>query len=259
MASMAYVDFRPRRRRRRAVACLFNLFFDHRTKVILGCGWVGRGIGDAQAGLYDSVPVRVATPAQWVDPAVGLPILTDAVRQVWASVWSERAVVERETFGLGHAGVAMAVLVQPFLDDSAVLANGVRVTSQSAPCIKLTRRGARPVDACLCLLQVALSDQGARSSTVVNSLPGAVERVTGPSPGVLAEQLVRSHQCLRTIVLLSRLLLYSIVCVCIIAASASELHVWPTLRLRAPLCSFVPGCWGCCGPRAAVPGRSCAS
>ena len=113
------------------------------------------------AGLYDSVLVQVASPTLWTDPAVGLPIIANAAAEVWASVWSDRAALEREAFGIDHSEVGMAVLIQPWLDGRTVLANGV-----------------------------ALSDQGARSSTVINSLPGSTERVTGPSAGVMAEQLM---------------------------------------------------------------------
>lgn len=68
------------------------------------------------AGLYKSVPAGVSAGE-----------VADALRKVWASVWSERARAERKMFGIDDAQVAVAVLVQPFVDKA--LANGVALTS----------------------------------------------------------------------------------------------------------------------------------
>lgn len=69
------------------------------------------------AGLYESVPVA--------DP-VGREPIADALRAVWASVWSDRAFAEREWYRIRHADVAMAVLVQPLA--TPIDAIGVAVT-----------------------------------------------------------------------------------------------------------------------------------
>jgi len=66
------------------------------------------------AGLYDSVP-----------NVIGRKALGDALKQVWASVWTLRAVDEREAFGIDHRQVFGAVLVQVGVDATAA---GVLVT-----------------------------------------------------------------------------------------------------------------------------------
>jgi hypothetical protein len=66
------------------------------------------------AGLYDTVP-----------NVVGRKALGDALRVVWASVWTLRAVDEREAFGIDHRQVFGSVLVQIGVDASAA---GVLVT-----------------------------------------------------------------------------------------------------------------------------------
>ncbi|MDX2089953.1 MAG: PEP/pyruvate-binding domain-containing protein [Kofleriaceae bacterium] len=66
------------------------------------------------AGLYDTVP-----------NVVGRKALGEALRVVWASVWTLRAVDEREAFGIDHRQVFGAVLVQVGVDASAA---GVLVT-----------------------------------------------------------------------------------------------------------------------------------
>ena len=53
------------------------------------------------AGLYDTVP-----------NVVGKKNLGEAVKTVWASVWTLRAVEEREAFGIDHKQVYAGVLVQ---------------------------------------------------------------------------------------------------------------------------------------------------
>jgi phosphoglucan,water dikinase len=54
----------------------------------------------AGAGLYDSV-VNVPAPAA-----------ADAIRQVWASLWTHRATVSRAQAGIPHDRIRMAVLLQ---------------------------------------------------------------------------------------------------------------------------------------------------
>ncbi len=66
------------------------------------------------AGLYDTVP-----------NVVGKQSLGEALRVVWASVWTLRAVDEREAFGIDHKQVFGGVLVQIGVNASAA---GVLVT-----------------------------------------------------------------------------------------------------------------------------------
>jgi len=74
-------------------------------------------VGWSGAGLYESVVV--AADATEADVA-------RALAEVWASVYTDRAFSERSFYGVDHDRVAMAVLVQPFLDD--VVATGVAIT-----------------------------------------------------------------------------------------------------------------------------------
>jgi len=69
------------------------------------------------AGLYES-KVIAARPTR--------EQIADVLRSVWASVWLQRAFEEREWFRIDHRSVAMAVLVQPFVEEAA--ATGVAIT-----------------------------------------------------------------------------------------------------------------------------------
>lgn len=69
------------------------------------------------AGLYDSIEVSAMPSPQQV---------ADALREVWASVWLERAFEERDWYRIDHLGVAMGVLVQPFVEGA--VATGVAIT-----------------------------------------------------------------------------------------------------------------------------------
>lgn len=74
--------------------------------------------GFTGAGLYRSVVVSGgASDAE----------LADALREVWASVWLSGAYEERDWYRIDHREVAMAVLVQPFVDGA--IANGVAITA----------------------------------------------------------------------------------------------------------------------------------
>ena len=74
--------------------------------------------GFTGAGLYRSIIVPIdATDAQ----------VSDAIREVWASVWLHGAFDERDWYRVDQARVAMAVLVQPFVDGAS--ANGVAITA----------------------------------------------------------------------------------------------------------------------------------
>jgi hypothetical protein len=74
--------------------------------------------GFTGAGLYRSVVV----PADASDAQVA-----DAMREVWASVWLLGAVEERDWYRVDQRRVAMALLVQPFVDGAS--ANGVAITA----------------------------------------------------------------------------------------------------------------------------------
>ena len=67
------------------------------------------------AGLYDTV-----------GNVMGRKALSQAVRQVWASLWNFRAVEERELYGISHRDVYAAVLIQYGIDATAA---GVLVTT----------------------------------------------------------------------------------------------------------------------------------
>jgi len=66
------------------------------------------------AGLYDTVP-----------NVVGKQALGEALRKVWASVWTLRAVDERDAFGIDHRQVYGGVLVQIGVNATAA---GVLIT-----------------------------------------------------------------------------------------------------------------------------------
>lgn len=69
------------------------------------------------AGLYDSVVLPADPSPEQV---------ANALRQVWASVWLQRAFEEREWYRIEHRTVAMGVLVQPFVKEA--VATGVAIT-----------------------------------------------------------------------------------------------------------------------------------
>lgn len=75
-------------------------------------------VGFNGAGLYRSIVVaRDASEAE----------LATTLRQVWSSVWLQRAYEEREWYRIDHAAVAMGVLIQPFVGD--VVGSGVAITA----------------------------------------------------------------------------------------------------------------------------------
>lgn len=67
------------------------------------------------AGLYDTVP-----------NVGGAKNIVAALKQVWASVWNKRAYEERAHFGINHAGVYGAALIQVGVNATAA---GVLVTA----------------------------------------------------------------------------------------------------------------------------------
>lgn len=70
------------------------------------------------AGLYASEIIRADS---------GDDALAEALKRVWASAWNLRAYEERDWFRIDHRPVAMAVLVQPYID--GVVANGVAISA----------------------------------------------------------------------------------------------------------------------------------
>ncbi len=72
--------------------------------------------GFSGAGLYHSAKVDPSSRAS----------VEDGLRDVWSSVWSWDAFAERDWYGIDHARVAMAILVQESIDDDDVI--GVAIT-----------------------------------------------------------------------------------------------------------------------------------
>jgi phosphohistidine swiveling domain-containing protein len=119
-------------------------------------------IRHAYAGLGDDSPVAVRSSATAEDLAsasfagqqdtylnvVGAAALLDAIRDCWASLWTDRAVTYRITNGVGSGSLALAVVVQRMLEASTA---GVMFT-------------ANPVS-------------GARTQTVIDASPGLGESV----------------------------------------------------------------------------------
>ena len=106
------------------------------------------------AGLYDS---ESADPEDPDDP------VSDAVRTVWASLWSERAFEEREYYGIDHRGVGMALLIHPSFPDEE--ANGVAITAN------------------------IFDTSGMEPGFYVNAQEGEAS-VVEPEPGVTSDQLL---------------------------------------------------------------------
>ena len=103
------------------------------------------------AGLYTSKTGIVGDPDKPIE---------DAIRKVWASVWSYRAFEERSYFKIDHNHVAMGVLVHRSFPEE--LANGVAITAN-------------------------IYDE--KPGITVNVQPGE-ESVVNPDSGVIAEQFV---------------------------------------------------------------------
>ncbi|GAB2930096.1 PEP/pyruvate-binding domain-containing protein [Nonomuraea fastidiosa] len=91
---------------------------------------VREAIVEAYRGLGDGVPVAVRSSATAEDlpfasfagqqdtflNVVGEEAVLTAVRRCWASLWTDRAVAYRESNGIGHAAVRLAVVVQEMVD-----------------------------------------------------------------------------------------------------------------------------------------------
>ena len=106
------------------------------------------------AGLYTSVSAEIGNPDRTVE---------NALRTVWASLWSLRAYDERSYHGIDQEGVAMGVLVHPaYLDERA---NGVGIS----------RNVLEPI----------------RTQYYLNIQYGEAS-VTNPAPGITTDQILFS-------------------------------------------------------------------
>lgn len=74
--------------------------------------------GFSGAGLYTSKTGEFGDPKKPIDKAI---------KQVWASLWSYGAFMEREAFNIDHSTVAMGILAHRSFPDEAV--NGVAITA----------------------------------------------------------------------------------------------------------------------------------
>ncbi|MFI7633454.1 PEP/pyruvate-binding domain-containing protein [Nonomuraea sp. NPDC049400] len=91
---------------------------------------VHEAIVKSYTALGDDVPVAVRSSATAEDlpfasfagqqdtflNVVGAEAVADAVRRCWASLWTDRAVAYRESNGIDHAAVRLAVVVQVMVD-----------------------------------------------------------------------------------------------------------------------------------------------
>lgn len=91
---------------------------------------VSAAVVQAYAALGPDVPVAVRSSATAEDlpfasfagqqetylNVVGVPALLKAVRNCWASLWTDRATAYRASLGMDPAGVALAVVVQRMVD-----------------------------------------------------------------------------------------------------------------------------------------------
>ncbi|MEV1169008.1 PEP/pyruvate-binding domain-containing protein [Nonomuraea sp. NPDC049784] len=91
---------------------------------------VHEAIVKSYTALGDDVPVAVRSSATAEDlpfasfagqqdtflNVVGAEAVVDAVRRCWASLWTDRAVAYRESNGIDHAAVRLAVVVQVMVD-----------------------------------------------------------------------------------------------------------------------------------------------
>ncbi len=103
------------------------------------------------AGLYESVGV---------DADEGADAVEDAIREVWASLWNDRAFAERDYYNVDQSEVAMAVLVHPAFRSER--ANGVAISRD--------------------VLEPIHGDRYYINAQVGEAL------VTNPAPGVLSDQ-----------------------------------------------------------------------
>jgi hypothetical protein len=108
------------------------------------------------AGLYTSVSAALGDPERTV---------ADGLRQVWASLWGDRAFDERQLANIDESQVAMAVLIHEAFHD-VERANGVAVSRD-------------------------IRDPIEGSTRYINAQAGEAS-VTNPAPGVSSEELTYS-------------------------------------------------------------------
>jgi pyruvate,water dikinase len=148
---------------------------------------VSREVEQAYAALGPDVPVAVRSSATAEDlpfasfagqqdtylNVVGVPALLEAVRNCWASLWTDRATAYRASLGIDPAGVALAVVVQRMVDADAA---GVMFTANP-----LTgRRRQIVIDASPGLGEAVVSGAVNPDHFVVDALTGRVlERKLG--------------------------------------------------------------------------------
>jgi hypothetical protein len=103
------------------------------------------------AGLYQSIGVEAKDLGAQMD---------DAVRTVWASLWTDRAFAEREYYNVDQSQVAMAVLVHPGFHSERV--NGVAISRD--------------------VLEPTRADRYYINAQIGEAL------VTNPAPGILSDE-----------------------------------------------------------------------
>ncbi|MER6910395.1 PEP/pyruvate-binding domain-containing protein [Streptomyces sp. NPDC000594] len=156
----------------------------------------------AYRALGDDVPVAVRSSATAEDlpfasfagqqdtclNVIGADAVADAVRRCWASLWTDRAVAYRETNGIAHDTVSLAVVVQRMVGSavSGVLFTADPVTGD---------RGRMVIDAAPGLGEAVVS--GAvnpdhfvvAGDTIVERRPGDKRVAVRPLPGGGTEQI----------------------------------------------------------------------
>ncbi|KRE82236.1 PEP/pyruvate-binding domain-containing protein [Arthrobacter sp. Soil764] len=148
---------------------------------------VSQAVEEAYAALGPDVPVAVRSSATAEDlpfasfagqqdtylNVIGVPALLEAVRNCWASLWTDRATAYRASLGIDPAGVALAVVVQRMVDADAA---GVMFTANP-----LTgRRRQIVIDASPGLGEAVVSGAVNPDHFVVDALSGKVlERTLG--------------------------------------------------------------------------------
>lgn len=127
------------------------------------------------AGLADSV-------------RLGTGDLADRLREVWASLWTDRAHRERSAFGIDRSAVAMAVLVQPVVPHAAhavaVTAPSVRPGPIRAYLLNLVPAGGLVTDS---------ADAGAEQLLLMDDDPACAEVLTlasGRTDSLLPDRLL---------------------------------------------------------------------
>ncbi|HEX6342748.1 PEP/pyruvate-binding domain-containing protein [Umezawaea sp.] len=143
------------------------------------------GVRDAllagYAGLGQDVPVAVRSSATAEDlpfasfagqqdtylNVVGQDAVVDAVRRCWASLWTDRAVAYRESNGIDHRAVRLAVVVQEMVQSAVA---GVLFTANPVT----GRRGEAVVDAGPGLGEAVVSGAVNPDHFVVDTLTGEI-------------------------------------------------------------------------------------